>query len=820
MNFDAIIYLKLLGYALVPAGCSLALYLLQRLTVFRRVNFSVQQLIAGIIFGAVAMFSTEYGVEVGGVFASVRDAAPLCAGLLFGGPAGIIAGIIGGVERYFAVYWGADVYLQMASALTTVFAGIYAALLREKLFDRKTPASGVALATGVVLEIVHMTALFLLHMADAGQVFEIIKVYTLPMVISNAAAVFFASVAIHLSDRIIEGKQQYLKTINQKIQGALVVVVIVAYAATTLFVYALQTSVSDYDASNAIDTGISDIKLDVIDSVNANIIQTLRNIKRNYDRNPGIALASLAQQYDVNEINFVDENGLIAQSTDEEYVGFDMRSNPGSKEFLVLLENGGVNEYLQESRANALGDGTSLRKYAGIRTRKAGFLEIGLDFEKFADVVSKKIADFTQNRHIGNTGYVIIADQNQMIISKGEHSGKQLADIGITINSTGKTIPGVNSVSKATIAGTPSLYKFVLSDGYYILGVMTAKEVYNTREASTYVNSFMLVLIFAVIFVLIFFVIKRVVLKDINSINTDVTTIASGDLNVWLHNNSTSEFASLSEGINQAVATLKHYNDKEKERIEEELALAKSIQHSALPTVFPAPAEFNIYAHMRTAKEVGGDFYDFYMVDKNKLVFMIADVSGKGVPAAMFMMTAKTMIKNLTETGMTENEVFNRANEKLCEGNDAGMFVTAWMGVLDTSTGVVKFVNAGHNPPVIYRNGTGYDYLQCKSGFVLSGMEGSKYKIQEFTLQPGDKILLYTDGVTEATNLYNKLYGEDRLKAYLNTVPEQDVAKTIAGILTDIDKFVGKAPQFDDITMVMVQYNGPIPTLGLGRNDG
>ena len=209
---------------------------------------------------------------------------------------------------------------------------------------------------------------------------------------------------------------------------------------------------------------------------------------------------------------------------------------------------------------------------------------------------------------------------------------------------------------------------------------------------------------------------------------------------------------------------------------------------------------------MIAAKEVGGDFYDFYKLNDTIVAFLVADVSGKGIPAAMFMMTAKTILKDLAESGMAVNDIFVKANGKLCENNESGMFVTVWMGMLDLATGNLKYANAGHNPPlVIHKNGEG-EYLRTRAGFVLGGMEGVRYRINEMTLDPGDRIFLYTDGVTEATNAEEELYGEERLIAFMNQNRTVEAKKLLVALKADIDEFVGEAPQFDDITMLMLDY--------------
>lgn len=245
------------------------------------------------------------------------------------------------------------------------------------------------------------------------------------------------------------------------------------------------------------------------------------------------------------------------------------------------------------------------------------------------------------------------------------------------------------------------------------------------------------------------------------------------------------------------------------ERISTELNLASGIQANMLPNIFPPFPErddFDIYATMTPAKEVGGDFYDFFMVDDHHIALVMADVSGKGIPAAMFMVIAKTLIKDHAQLGLQPNEVFNRVNNLLCEGNEMGLFVTAWMGILDLNTGEMTYANAGHNPPIIKLDGE-IKYLHSKPGFVLAGLEDYAYTQSTMTLHRGDKIFLYTDGATEATDINNELYGEDRLIECLKKQAGKSCADILHAVRNDIDTFVGEAEQFDDLTMLAFDYS-------------
>lgn len=243
------------------------------------------------------------------------------------------------------------------------------------------------------------------------------------------------------------------------------------------------------------------------------------------------------------------------------------------------------------------------------------------------------------------------------------------------------------------------------------------------------------------------------------------------------------------------------------EAVETDLRIASKIQMDALPPEVPEFAEplgLDIRGSMTTAKEVGGDFYDYFPLDDYRICFLIADVSGKGTPAALFMMTAKTMIKDYALTRESTSEIFNIVNSRLCENNDEGMFATAWIGILDTRTMLLQYTNAGHNYPVFQRKGQPCEELNTVHGLFLAGMEYTRYKQSELQLTAGDRLLLYTDGITEAHNIKSELYGTDRLIEVLGNSENISTKQTLDSILDDVNDFSQYVPQFDDMTMVIL----------------
>ena len=330
-----------------------------------------------------------------------------------------------------------------------------------------------------------------------------------------------------------------------------------------------------------------------------------------------------------------------------------------------------------------------------------------------------------------------------------------------------------------------------------------------------------LCVVLAVLLVSVFayyYYVRRILIRPLGALHRAASGLVESnmenlaDFRVEVHTGD--ELEELADSFRYMVSELDEYIRNlsrvtaEKERIGAELDVARHIQASMLPCIFPAfpeRHEFDIYASMTPAKEVGGDFYDFFLVDDDHLALVMADVSGKGVPAALFMMISKTLLKSAAQSGLSPAAVLEKVNNQLCENNDAEMFVTVWLGILEISTGKMKCANAGHEYPAIMRRGGKFELLKDRHGFVLAGMEGARYREYELELQVGDRLFVYTDGVPEATDASNTLYGTDRMLAALNRVRGGSCRQLLETVHGDVDSFVGGADQFDDITMLCIE---------------
>ena len=634
------------------------------------------KVIIGLIFAMSSVLSTHYGVSYDNMVMNVRDLGPLVAGLFFSPVSGIIAGLIGGIERYIVgTYFGIGTYTRVACSISTCLAGFVAMLMNVKVFRGKKPSPFYAFFMGAVMEVFHMYVVFITHRSDMRMAFLVVSTCAIPMILFTAIGVMVSSVMLQLFAG--EWKNPFSKEeeeripVSQRFQRWLFVVTSIVIIGNFLFSFTLQTQ---------------------------------------------------AAHQDCNEI---------------------------------LREN---EEDVRDSY------------YAG-----------------------KQIFDCDSN-----VDYAIISDDGEVLRGKNEDSQIPEAEFAEMKQNAGKVYSGV-------IWGVDShIYARQGDANTWFVTSMADDEVYWYRDAEAYELALGDILLFTVIYLLIAYLVNQIVVNNIRLINDSLGKITNGDLDEVVAVRSSSEFASLSDDINQTVTTLKGYIEAAEKRIEQELIFAKSIQESALPKnfTFPERQEFKLFASMQPAKEVGGDFYDFFFVDRDKIALVIADVSGKSIPAALFMMRSKTAVRSFAEEGGTPAQIMVKANHALYEGNEAGMFVTVWIGIIDLKTGIMRCANAGHEYPVIKHNGGDYELLKDKHSLALAAMPEVKAKEYEIQLAPGDRIFVYTDGVAEAVNEELEQYGTERLLKTLNQHKDSSVTDTLAVMSESLTEFKGEAEQFDDITML------------------
>ncbi len=346
---------------------------------------------------------------------------------------------------------------------------------------------------------------------------------------------------------------------------------------------------------------------------------------------------------------------------------------------------------------------------------------------------------------------------------------------------------------------------------YQVMAAMSSSDVFAWRNWMMLGTSAIFMMLFAVVYFQASLLLENVVVRSIDETNQTLERITNGDLDQQVKVSDSVEFVSLSRGINATVSALKRAILAEGARIERDLTTAKSIQESALPRTFPPFPEidrFDIYANMSAAREVGGDFYDFFLVDEHTLGFLIADVAGKGIPASLFMMAAKAELANYISTGMPLTEAVQTANWHLCQGNEADMFVTVWAATLDYRTGELTYVNAGHNPPLLRHDGA-WQWLRYRGGLFLGSFDSAKYRSTTLVMVPGDQLLLYTDGVNEAFNAYEEKYGDQRLERFLASHNELHPHALVDALRMDLQAWSEGTEQSDDITILSLEYGVP-----------
>ena len=673
--------------------------LIWKFTRKRRITLPIK-LGIGVIYGFGAILSTHFGIDYSDMLLNVRDLGPLSAGLFFNPLSGILAGLIGGIERFIAgTYFGVGSYTRIACSVSTCLAGFVAAGMHIFLFKRKKPSATYAFFMGAVMEVFHMYVVFITHRNDMSMAFYVVKTCSPPMIIFTGLGMVASSIALKVCAG--EWKNPFRKRkeeeipVSRKFQSWLFIVTFVILALNLAFSLSLQSRTAEQNTATMLATSSDDIE------------KTYTELKQLEDSDPS-------------------DDDMAIQSALSYY-------------------------------------------------------------------------------HVGSSGTFDIFDDSGKIMI-GKHKG-------ISLGSDDKELMNKNEpklLFRAKYFGYDSFCRYEKwNNGLTIMVTLPAKEVYADRDAQTYESVFEAIILFAVIYVLVSMLVQSIVVNNLELVNESLGRITEGNLNEVVSVRNSSEFASLSDDINQTVEVLKGYIDAAEKRIEQELEFARTIQESALPKNFKFPRDdFEIYATMDPAKEVGGDFYDFFFIDQNKLALVIADVSGKGIPAALFMMRSKTAIRGLAESGHSAAEILSRANSTLCEGNDAEMFVTVWIGIIDLTTGKMQCANAGHEYPLLMHNGGDYEYVHDKHGLALAAMDGMPYKEYELEMHPGDRLFVYTDGIPEAIDGNVEQYGIERLANALNTLKDATIADTLPAVRKNISDFVGEADQFDDITMLGFVYKG------------
>lgn len=421
-------------------------------------------------------------------------------------------------------------------------------------------------------------------------------------------------------------------------------------------------------------------------------------------------------------------------------------------------------------------------------------------------------------RSVGQMGSLFLCNEDGQIVGgafiESNEDARAIDGSALNLNSPQslKSLAERGGIVEEDIWGTSCYVGARKVQEWYIVAICPVEEL---DYISQYLQGFLFVDNF-IVFVILLIVLGRVMRSHFTNkvveINNGLAAIAAGDLKRRLNVRGSKEFCQISHSVNVSVDKVEELIEKESKRLEEELHTARMIQHTALPNVFPPfpnRDDVGLFASMDPAREVGGDFYDFFLLSGTKLAVVMADVSDKGIPAAMFMMRAKTALKAHAMSGLAVDEVVRRTNMELCEDNEAHMFVTVWMGVLDLATGLMEYVHAGHTCPVLVHDGT-VSWVKKKRNFFVGGMPQTKYARQELQLDPGDLLYLYTDGVTEAFDANEEVYGNKRLERVMGEVvtslDEDDLNERCRTVCTtirnDVAQYSAGTEQSDDITML------------------
>ncbi len=806
MTYDFMGVFRLVCATLFPGIVSVLLCVLLYKTRLGKGKKWLWQSLYGLAYGTLAVLSIEFRASEATCPLIIGCAIPSLASLLFEGPSGIIAGLIGAGYRLLAQCWGKGDLACYSGAFAFAFSGLFGYLLRRFVYDKKPPFWLSGLLPGLTIAVFENLLAFLFNMGNIDGTFDVLSPILLPSVLCNAFLVPVGLLGASLVCRNALLPKVRLKKVGPLFQVILSGVSLFAFLLGGSVTYCVQVSIAENDAETILKTNKDDILTDTVENLNLRIFDNVSFAKSGLKLSSSKeTLQGIASFYNFSEASILNGDGKIITSTDDSLLGYKLSDNRDTTTWLQATAMSAI--YISDFDPVSLHNGEKW-KYSLSTLNEEGYLMVGYDEANYSSFSQDVLASSIANRHIGKTGGVVCYDQEGQVwfdyveLSQGKNK-YALSDPSLIKKDLG------SSVKNWTIGGASCHCLVDEAYGLFTVVFLPDSEIY--YESSLSITALLLLEteIFALLYLLIYVLANRLVVKKVEGVNASLQEIASGNLLVKVDEKGTEEFESLSHNINATVDSLKGYIEEAKTRMEKDLELASLIQGSSLPSFFPSNDSFALFAKMVPAKEVGGDFYDFYFLDKDNLVFLIADVSGKGIPGAMFMMRSKATIKGLAENGLPLDKVFEQANASLEKDNAAEMFVTAWMGKLNLKTGLLEYVNAGHNPPLIKRGNGEFEYIRTAPNFVLAGMEGTHYSLRRTTLKKGDVLFLYTDGVSEACNSKGEFYGEKRLRELLSADSASlTPSALIQKVACSLESFVGEAPASDDVTMLCVEFKG------------
>ena len=553
------------------------------------------------------------------------------------------------------------------------------------------------------------------------------------------------------------------------------------YAALMAVMWFIATRNAEEKTEWQLDYGV----IDVHDTVAGAIDTMLGHVARTVVRHVGQAMPlsadrmkDIATDFDIDEVNVVSRAGVILASNDPSFVGTRMAGDPVMGAFMALT-NGVVATVSQPFRPNALNPGFRAKYLAAAFPGGDGFVQVGLDERRLSKMLPGILGYIFDEWLLGKTGFFLCSDRStgRLISNPSRHrdEAKTLAGTGYDAEAARRYEIVADGKSYGTtfvqrLFGEKCYCRAFIYGGHLFVAALPEREYYDMRTLVAVVFGVLLALALCV-------------------------------------------FGWFADRVMRDSDRLKAFYADEDARRAKDMEIAKTIQASALPAEFPDSRCFGIYADMSPARDVGGDFFDCFSVDATHFAFLVADVSGKGVTAALYMMTAKTLIKDTLASVCDPAAALSKVNAELCANNTANMFLTAWVGVLDLETGTVAYANAGHNPPVKItgdeKNGGGrVGFVTDKSGPVLAFMPGVSYAPKTLVLGKGDALFLYTDGVTEATDRKNELFGEERLARALAAVRDPEPRSLCNVVRISVSAFSDGAAQADDITVLAIRYHG------------